>query len=156
MGFPVPSNGKMVDSDLLLLDRQVKEGDAVSGWRGDPDMWVEVYDGDGLPVVWVMGLDAQRAKYGAASTKARPGWRHKLLEKLVLGDWQGRAGDPVARIDAANAAREKERRDRFNDHFVEHVAPKLHWALVKDGAAQRSDFYFPSKEVSRVSHSSKR
>lgn len=135
-------NGQLVDSDLLLLHDQATKGDAISGWRGDPDMWVEVHDIDGVTHVCVMGLDAKRTKYVAASEKAStPGWRHLLLERLVRGDWQQRAGDPVAEMHKRQRKARQEREDAHADYLRGEVFPKLHWAIAKDNAGFRTDFY---------------
>lgn len=151
MGLQVPHryDGRtmMVDSEMLELDRQAKLGDPVSGWRGDPQMWVALLPSQvGPDVVEVWGLDAYNREYLAASTPATDGWRHRLLEKLVKGDWQQRAGDLIEQTMASNAKIRADAEARHADYIREEFAPKLRWALQKDGVAPRDTFYFSSKE----------
>ncbi len=147
MGLKVLHNGYLVDSDLLELDRQARLGDAVSGWRGDESMFVAVVDTEAGRVVQVRGRDAKGVEYVAASLPAStPGWRHKLLDKLVWGDWQHRAGDPFQRMIDERKARDAEADRQWRDRVQNELAPKLHWALVKDGLIPRQDFYMTPRK----------
>lgn len=153
MGLKVLHNGYMVDSDLLLLDQQAREGDAVSGWRGDDSMSVAVTIPDPVTnkrTIQVRAVDANGVEYVAASVpEDTPGWRQLLLSKLVAGDWQHRAGDPIRRVIDAQMKRQKDMDTRFREFVTEEFAPKLHHALVKDGAAQRQDFYMTPRKGDR-------
>ena len=151
MGLKVPHrhDGRtmMVDSEMLELDRQAKNGDPVSGWRGDPQMWVALLPADrGPDTVEVWGLDSLNREYLAASTPATDGWRHRLLGKLVKGDWQKRAGDLVEETIANNARIRAEADAAYSDYIREEFAPHLLWALQRDGLAPRDRFYFPAKK----------
>lgn len=147
MGLQVPhtyaGRSMVVDSEMLELDRQAKYGDAVSGWRGDPEMWVCLNQmAAGPDVVEVWGLDSKRRPYIACSTEATQGWRHRLLTKLVKGDWQKRAGDLVEETMRANAKVRADAEAEFTDFIREEFAPKLRHALQRDGVAPRDTFYF--------------
>ena len=149
MGIQVPHhyNGStlLVDSEMLELDRQVRLGDAVSGWRGDPDMGVCLNQQEvGPDVVEVWGLDSLGRSYMACSTPATDGWRHRLLGKLVKGDWQKRAGDLVEETIANNARINAEREANFRDYVREEFGPKLRRALQKDGLGPSDWFFFPA------------
>ncbi len=136
----------LVDSEMLELDRQVRLGDAVSGWRGDPDMGVCLNQTEvGPDVVEVWGLDSMQRPYVAASTPATPGWRHRLLSKLVKGDWQKRAGDLVEETMAHNARLRAAAEAEMQTYVREEFAPKLRWALQRDGLGPRDSHFFPAK-----------
>ena len=150
MGIQVPHTyaGRMMlcDSEMLELDRQAKYGDAVSGWRGDETMFVCLNAQlVGPDVVEVWGLDAHGREYVAASTDATQGWRHRLLAKLVKGDWQKRAGDLVEETLAHNAKVRADADAAFRDYVREEFAPKLRHALQKDGLGPKDTFFFPAK-----------
>lgn len=148
MGLKVPYGERLVDSELITLDNQARDGDAVSGWRGDPSMWVN-HD----PVtnqVQVFALDKFQKPYIAASChESTPGFRHVLLGKLVKGDWQKRAGNLIDEIDKANAKVREDADKRFSDWITGEFGDKLHHALVKDGVATRSDFYMTPRKGDR-------
>lgn len=137
----------MVDSEMLELDRQAKNGDPVSGWRGDPQMWVSLLETeDGPDIVEVWGLDSLNREYLACSTPDTPGWRHRLLEKLVKGDWQHRAGDLVEETMKSNAKIRSDAEAAHREYVREEFAPKLRHALLKDGVGIRDTFYFSAKK----------
>lgn len=139
MGLKVRHGDMLVDSELLELDRQAKYGDAVAGWRGDDQMFVCLSLDQQFVQVW--GVDRYNREYVAAEVAAcTPGWRHRLIAKLVKGDWQHRAGNLVEDTMAANAKIREDSEQRFSEYLREELAPKLHHALVKDGHAQRSTF----------------
>ena len=151
MGLKVPhrhdGRAMMVDSEMLELDRQVKLGEPISGWRGDPQMWVALLNAEvGPDIVEVWGLDSLNREYLACSTPATDGWRHRLLVKLVKGDWQKRAGDLVEETMKNNAKIRADQEAAHAEYIREEFAPKLLWALQKDGMAPRDRFYFPAKE----------
>ena len=153
MGIQVPhtyaGRTMVVDSEMLELDRQVKHGDPVSGWRGDEQMFVCLSPQMiGPDDVEVWGLDSMGREYPAASTPATSGWRHRLLAKLVKGDWQKRAGDLVEETIANNKRLVAEREAEHADYIREELAPHMLWALQKDGMAPKDRFYFPTKEGS--------
>lgn len=151
MGLQVPhrygGSTLLVDSEMLELSRQVTLGDPVSGWRGDPDMGVCLNQQEvGPDVVEVWGLDSLNREYIAASTPATDGFRHRLLAKLVDGDWQKRKVDLVEETMKNNAKIRADAEAAHRDYVREEFAPHLLWALQKDGMAPRDRFYFPSKE----------
>ena len=151
MGLKVPhrhgGRTMIVDSEMLELDRQAKYGDPVSGWRGDEQMFVCLApQATGPDVVEVWGLDSMGREYPAASTPATSGWRHRLLAKLVDGDWQKRAGDLVEETMKNNAKIRADQEAAHAEYVREEFAPKLLWALQKDGMAPRDRFYFPTKK----------
>lgn len=150
MGFQVPhtyaGRTMMCDSEMLELDRQAKYGDAVSGWRGDESMFVCLNAQlAGPDIVEVWGLDALGREYVAAATDATQGWRHRLLAKLVKGDWQKRAGDLVEETLAHNQRLAAEREENFRSYVREEFGPKLRFALQKDGLGPKDSHFFPAK-----------
>lgn len=152
-GLKVLHNGFMVDADLMTLDEQARLGDAVSGWRGDDTMFVAVTNPDPVTLqrtIQVRAIDANGVEYVAASTPAStPGWRQLLLGKLVAGDWQKRAGDPIQRLIDARKKRDADESAKFREFINEEFAPKLHHALLKDGVGIRQDFYMTPRKGDR-------
>lgn len=151
MGIKVLHGDRLVDSELLELDKQAKYGDAVSGWRGDETLFVCVQPlpGGAPPQVQVWGLDAHNREYIACSEPGTDGYRHRLLAKLVRGDWQKRAGDLVEETMKANAKAKADRQAQWDDWMVNEFAPKLHHAFVKDGAVPRTHHYIPDGDKAK-------
>ena len=124
-----------VDSDVLDIRRRLTEGDATCGWRGEPtarlfhNQLEDPVTGKVVSMWEVECLDRSGTPYIAASLVADY-LDHRIIEKMVLGDWQ-RGKVALDEITAANQrlaeARAAERRDA-----IEAVADKLHWAMVRD------------------------
>lgn len=118
-----------IDSDVLNLDRKVKEGDAASGWRGDPQMWLCYTPQTKELEVW--GLDAAGVPYIAAVEPAsNPNWRFDILVRLRQGDWQ-RGGDVIGDLLAARDAK-RAAADRAAEAEWDERAERLAWAVKKD------------------------
>lgn len=136
----------LVDGELLDLSNRAQRGDPTSGWRGDPSMFVCV-SGPGQRFVEVFGHDLAGNEYLAVQVDRHdnPGWKHEALVRLIRGDWQ--TGGVHESIIVANAAVERDAKRRFNDFIEGEGAPKLDWALRKDGLDTKRDHFFPARKA---------
>lgn len=112
-----------IESDVLDIARRITDGDEL--WRGDKTMGLYYQEAVGLFEVW--GLDKAGQPYLAASA---PQCDHRLLERLVAGDWQ-RSTSVFDTIDAFNRKLEEDRQ-RAADDEAHELNDRLHWALRRD------------------------
>lgn len=130
--FAVPrtQNGRrlMVDTDVLEIDRRLKEGDGSIGWAGDPGLWLE-WD----PVFEVFVV-CRRAEDGREMdiTRWPPPLSVGLLIRLRDADTHRPGNDPVARMLAADDAFEADLERRRDEEMIEAAARMAH-AMRKDG-----------------------
>jgi hypothetical protein len=134
----------MIDGALLELDRMLKNGDPVIGWRGDETMWVEVNNQDNVVEVW--HLDREMVPYVACSTSPSGGYERRLMEQVIRGDWR-RGNDRFTEITAENTAAQKSA-DNVTDSMQDELAEKLAWAIQKDyDGTNLYGTFFKAKEV---------
>lgn len=124
----------LVDSDVLDIARRLIEGDPVAGWRGEASATLyanpirDPITGKQTHLWEVECLDAAGRPYIAASLMADR-VDHRIIEKMVLGDWQ-RGKVAIDEIMAANqrlvAQREQDRRDA-----IEQIADKFHFGMLR-------------------------
>lgn len=128
----MPGSLILPGEDVADVARAIKEGDATTGWRGDPGM--ALHRGErGTPregTVAVYGFDARGERYLAATQDITlPGWRFELLKRLREGDWQ--RNDQFDRVDAANQKLRDEAAAEARE-AKEELAEKLAWAIRRD------------------------
>jgi len=119
-----------IDSDVLGLDRRLKQGDPTLGWRGDETMWLVVNSEADEVEVW--GLDIHGEPYVVSAIQpVNQSWQHELLKQVAEGDWQ-RGGQVVfAEIDKRQQARQRSAESTAEDQNAE-LDEKLAWALMQD------------------------
>lgn len=132
MSFGVPHtvDGRriMVDTDVLDIDRRLKEGDGTLGWAGDPGLFLE------FDQVMNQFVVRRRAENGweCDITYWPPPLTSGLLIRLRDADTHRPGNDPVARMFAADAAYEADEERRFGEQTAEAAARLVH-ALRQDG-----------------------
>lgn len=119
-----------VDTDVLDIARRINEGDGTVGWAGDPGMWLEFDVNRNEFVVCrydpATGAEADMCRWA-------PPLNVGLLVKLRDGDTHRAGNDPVGRMLAAEAQRERDEEDYFALYVDEEVTPRLVHALDKGG-----------------------
>lgn len=119
----------MVDSDVLDIDRRLREGDGTLGWAGDPGLSLEFDRRINQFVVRRRdpdtGFEADITYWPAPLTTG-------LLIRLRDADTHRAGNDPVARMFAADAAFEADEAARFGEQTHE-AAERLVHALRQDG-----------------------
>ena len=112
-----------VSGDVLDIARRVREGDEL--WRGDPTMDLRYNLIEQQFEVWA--VDAGGNGYLACTSEVCD---HRILERLVAGDWQ-RGKAAAAAVVLNERARESERERREADKRGEAI-DKLGWAIRRD------------------------
>lgn len=117
--------------DLMDIDRRVKHGDAVYGWRGDETMGVFLNALTREFEIW--GIDRQGKEYLAASHHTLD---QTLIRKLAEGD--PRYHDQFQRVLDHNAKLVADRKARDRDEF-NVVGDKIRWAIRREFHNGRAD-----------------
>lgn len=86
--YRLPEDGRliMMETSVLDIDRRIKNGDPTLGWRGDPQMFL-VWNGPKRRFE-VCGIDAKGNEYVAVTGDPGDMPDARLIQKLVIGDWQ--------------------------------------------------------------------
>lgn len=134
-GLSVPTTSPdgrrmMVESDVLALDARIKNGDGTVGWAGDPGMWLEF---DQIADVFIVCRHDPNTGGVEDVLRYAPPLDVGLLIKLRDGDTHRAGNDPVARMLAEEAKRERDEQDEFETYIEEEVAPRLTHALDQGG-----------------------
>lgn len=132
----------MVDSDLLDIDRRIKEGDGTVGWVGDDGLWLEFDQARNVFIVCRYDSDTGRTDDVMSYP---PPLNAGLLIKLRDADTRRPGNDPVARMFAEDDAREAAAEAQFEEFIAEETAPRLAHALRKGGLdeAAPKPVFFP-------------
>lgn len=130
----------IIDGDVLEIDRRLKEGDPTVGWSGDPGLWLEW---DRLTETFVVCRRDPDTGMEADVTRWKPPLTVGLLIRLRDGDTRRAGNDPMAAIDAANEAHERDL-DREFEAKTDETAARFAHAMKRSGVdvgySQRTSF----------------
>lgn len=116
-----------ISNDVLNLDRRIKEGDPTCGWNGDPNMFL----------VWNQPTKKYQVWRACEDNKDRIicSWLptemdSRLLRHLGEIDSWARGNDPLAAMDAHNAAIDRLHRQQLAE-LEEEVRQILEFAMKR-------------------------
>lgn len=126
----VMPDGSVAYAEPGIVDK-LHYGDPTKGWEGDPNLHMAWNGQTEQWTLWRLEDDAE----WRIVCRSQPGvpFDERLIERLVEHDRRRMTQSLHDRIVAHNDAVDREKRRHNDDYIHEEVAPRLDWALKKDG-----------------------